>query len=60
MRNLNKNPSCKLSFKHWGQKVSVQRDHSDLDIEEFHDLCKTLAYAAGFGDANVREYFGEH
>lgn len=60
MRDLNKNPGCKLSFKHWNQKVSVQMDHSDLDIEQFHDLCKTLAYAAGFGDENVREYFGEN
>lgn len=60
MRNLNKNPSCKLSFKHWDQKVSAKMNHSDLTMDQFYDLCRTLAYAAGFGDKSVKEYFGEY
>lgn len=53
------NPKLKLSFKHWGEKLSIEKDHSDITLDEFYEMCKHLALAAGFGSHNVEEIFGE-
>lgn len=32
---------------------------SDITINQFHDLCKKLAYAYGYSAENIEEMFGE-
>jgi hypothetical protein len=54
-----KNPPCKFSFESWGSKVTIKKPNSDIDIEEFWESCKQLAYAAGFADYNIKKYFDE-
>lgn len=46
-----------ITFKHWDEKVSITVDHSDITIEEFHDLCKRLAMGAGYSEKTVEKYF---
>ncbi|MDA9309636.1 hypothetical protein N9Q43_00260 [bacterium] len=53
------NVKCKLSFKHWDEKVSVKRGYSDITLPEFYQMCIQLALAAGFKSSNVIEQFGE-
>jgi len=51
------NQESTLSFKHWDEEVVIKRDHSDLTIGEFYQICKQLALGAGFQPNNVDEYF---
>ena len=53
------NVKCKLSFKHWDEEVSIEKDYSDITLPEFHGMCRQLALAAGFEYSNVIEQFGE-
>lgn len=51
------NQESTLSFKHWDEEVVIKRDHSDLTIGEFYQMCRQLALGAGFQPNNVDEYF---
>ena len=51
------NPSCKMTFTHWGEKVTIKKPNSDITIEEFWEMCKTLAKAAGYHEDHIKEYF---
>ena len=55
---IEKVPS-KISFQHWDEKVTIQKGNSDLDMNEFHQMCRTLALAVGYSEDNVNEYFGK-
>jgi hypothetical protein len=55
---MEKVPS-KISFKHWDEEVTITKGNSDLDINEFHQLCRRLALAVGYSDESVNEYFGK-
>ena len=37
------NQESTLSFKHWDEEVVIKKDHSDLTIGEFYQMCKQLA-----------------
>jgi len=53
------NVKCKLSFKHWDEEVSIEKDYSDITLPEFCGMCRQLALAAGFTSDHVKEQFGE-
>lgn len=53
----NRNPPCIISFTSWDEKMSIELDHSDIDMEQFYDLCRRLAGAAGFSPSTIKEYF---
>ena len=48
---------CTMSFKHWGEKVAITKPNSDINMEEFWEMCKTLARATGYTERNIKEYF---
>jgi hypothetical protein len=54
---MNDNPPCKFSFESWNEKVTIEKSHSDITIEEFWDTCKQLARGAGFAESSIKEYF---
>tara|TARA_R110001606_G_C15246380_1_gene636828 strand:- start:714 stop:959 length:246 start_codon:yes stop_codon:yes gene_type:complete len=56
-KTMNKKVPSKISFQHWGEKVTIEREDSDIPIEEFHRMCRQLALAAGFAESIVNEYF---
>lgn len=51
------NPKSKISFTSWNETVSIEKPNSDLNMEEFYDMCKQLALGAGFDSKTVNEYF---
>lgn len=53
----NQNPPCILSYTAWNEKMSIELDHSDIDMEQFYDLCRRLAGSAGFSPKTIEEYF---
>jgi hypothetical protein len=54
-----KQEPSKISYQHWGETVTIEKDHSDLDMAEFYQMCKQLALAAGYSGSTVSEYFNE-
>ena len=58
MKQQQTNPPSKISFTAWGETASIELEGSDLNMEEFYDLCVRLAAAAGFAQNNIKEYFG--
>jgi hypothetical protein len=53
------NKDAEMSFRTQYKKITFSELNSDMDIEEFHQLCKELASAAGYASMNIQEYFGE-
>ena len=53
------NPASKMSFEHWGEKITIKKPTSDITIEEFWEMCKSLAKAAGYHEDQIKEYFDE-
>ena len=53
---MKKVPS-KISYKHWDETVTIEKEHSDLDICEFYQMCRNLALAVGYPESTVNEYF---
>ena len=53
---MKKVPS-KISFQHWDETVTIEKDHSDLDMAEFCKMCRNLALAVGYTESTVNEYF---
>ena len=53
------NTPSKMSFEHWGEKITLKKPNSDITIEEFWEMCKSLAKAAGYHQDHVDKYFNE-
>ena len=50
------NPKSKMTFSHWGGKVTIQKDHSDITIEEFFEMVRCIALGAGFSEESINQY----
>lgn len=51
------NPPCKLSFTHWDETITIEKDHSDITFDDFIMMTQTLARAFGLTDEHIKEYF---
>ena len=47
----------RITTEHYNQKISVDVDHSDLDLTEVTDLLHQVLMGAGFGEESVSEIF---
>ena len=47
----------RITIEHYNQKVSVEVDHSDVDISEAIDLIERALLAAGWNAETVNEIF---
>lgn len=53
-----KNP-FRITVEHWDQKISVELNRSDITIDEYIDLLRTVSKAVGWGEEDIKDYFGE-
>jgi hypothetical protein len=53
-----KNPKSYLKFKHYKEFHKIQKDHSDITVEDFYRMCRQMSNAI-FGETNTKEYFGK-
>lgn len=51
------NPPSKLTFEHWNEKVTIELPNSDIDVEQYFDMCRQIAKAVGFSESLIKEYF---
>ena len=53
----NKNKPLKITVKHWNREISVKVGHSDLTLEELHDLWIDIVRAMGYAEETIKEYY---
>lgn len=46
-----------ITIEHCDTKVSIQRNHSDVDSNELKEMLITLCVAAGYNPSTVNEMF---
>ena len=53
-----KNTPFKISVQHWDEKITVEKDHSDITFEEYIEILRTLSRGIGFGQDDTDDIFG--
>ena len=52
------NKPFKISVEHWGEKITVEKDHSDVTFDEFVDMLRALSRGVGYSQKSIDELFG--
>jgi len=52
------NKPFKISVEHWDEKITVEKDRSDITFDEFVEMLRTLSRGVGFGQDSIDELFG--
>lgn len=47
----------RITIEQYDQKVSIEKDHSDIDLEEFGEMLYNISIAAGWSEENLKEMF---
>ena len=51
------NKPFRITIEHWDEKISVEMDHSDLDLDQVAELLQRALMATGFSPESVKELF---
>ena len=49
--------SLKITLKYYNKKISTQVDHSDLTLEELHELWLEVVKAMGYHHKTIEEFY---
>jgi len=49
----------RITIEHYNQKVSVEVDHSDVDLSEVANLLEQALKGAGFSEEGVKEIINQ-
>ena len=52
------NKPFRVTVEHWDEKITVEKDYSDITFDEFVEMLKTLSRGVGFGQDSIDELFG--
>lgn len=61
MRNkplVMRNKPFKITVEHWDEKITIEKDHSDISFDEYIEMLRTLSRGVGFGQDSIDEVFG--
>lgn len=53
------NKPFKLTVEHYDTKITIEKDHSDVDMEELHEMWLSMVKAIGFSSDTIKEYYKE-
>ena len=53
------NKPFKLTVKQWDKKTSIEKDYSDVNINELHDMWISMVKAIGFSANTIKEFYDE-
>ena len=48
----------KISVEHWDEKITIEKDRSDITFEEYIEMLRTLTRGVGFTQSQIDEAFG--
>jgi len=54
---LENNP-FKVTVEHWDEKITIEKDHSDITWDEFVEMLRTLSRGVGYSQEDIDELFG--
>lgn len=52
------NKPFKITVKHWDEKISIEKDHSDITFEEYVEMLRTLSRGVGFSKKSIDGLLG--
>lgn len=55
----NKIQPLKITIEFYNKKISTEVDHSDVKLEELHDLWIDLLRAMGYHEETINEFYNE-
>jgi hypothetical protein len=55
----NKIEPLKITIEFYNKKISTEVDHSDVKLEELHDLWIDLLRAMGYHEETINEFYNE-
>ena len=47
----------RITIEQYDQKVSIEKDHSDITLDEFAEMLYNISMAAGWSEENLKEIF---
>jgi len=53
------NKPFKLTVQQWDTKTSIEKDYSDININELHEMWVSMLMAIGFNSNTIKEYYDE-
>ncbi len=53
------NEPLKITLKFYNKKISTQVDHSDLGIDELHELWLEMVRGMGFAESTIYDFYDE-
>jgi hypothetical protein len=53
------NKPLKITVEHWDTKISIEKDHSDVAIQELHEMWISMVRALGFSYKSIKEIYDE-
>lgn len=51
------NQPLKITLKFYNKEISTQVDHSDLSIDELHELWLEIVRGMGYAQSTIDEYY---
>ena len=55
---MKNNTPFKISVEHWDEKITVEKDHSDITFDEYVEMLRTLSRATGWGSDDINDLLG--
>jgi hypothetical protein len=52
------NKPFKVTVEHWDEKITIEKDHSDITWDEFVEMLRTLSRGVGYSQEDIDELFG--
>ena len=52
------NKPFRVTVEHWDEKITVEKDYSDITFDEYVEMLRTLSRGVGFGKESIDELFG--
>ena len=49
----------KLTVEHWDTIITIEKDYSDVDMEELHEMWLSMVKAMGYSFNTIKEYYDE-
>ena len=53
------NKPLKLTVEHYDTKITIEKDYSDVNIEELHEMWLSMLIAIGFNSDTIKEFYEE-
>jgi len=54
---MNKIEPTKITLEYYNKKISTEVDHSDVTLEELHEMFMEIIRAMGYHENTIKEFY---